>query len=243
MTYVSARRLYESKEYKNRFLSDVLPDKSWKGKSCFIIGGGPSLEKFNWKKLKGKRVIGVNRAYEKFDPTIIFSMDTRFLLWVKSKKYGDPAYGAFEESKAYKVWLLTYKATLPKDFFIVPVYKNYNQGHYAFTDSMNDGIGHGNNSGYGALNLAFCLKAKIIHLLGFDLKHTPAVDERGMAIKKSHWHTGHPMPQFEDDVVKFRHYYVRIADKIKKAGVKVINLNPDSALECFEKKHPDEIFN
>ncbi len=223
---------FGSEQLSNRFLYEVLPDKSWKGKPCFIVGGGPSLEDFNWSLLKGRRVIGINRVYEKFDPTIIFSMDTRFLRWIMDAKYGHEAVDAFLRSKAYKVWLCTYNCKLPEDIFILRVWKNYSQGFRAFPTIMREGIGHGNNSGYGALNLAVCLGASPIYLLGFDMKYADG---------KTHWHKGHPVPHRANTVQRFKQYFKMAAIKTKKMGIEVINLDPASALPYFPKKSFSEI--
>ena len=219
-------------ELTNRFLHEVLPDRSWKGKPCIIVGGGPSLADFNWNLLRGWRVIGINRVYEQFDPTIIFSMDTRFLRWIMDGQYGEKAREKFIASKAYKVWLCTYNCKLPDDIFIVRVWRTYSQGFRAFPPTMREGLGHGNNSGYGALNLAVCLRANPIYLLGFDMKH---VDE------KTHWHEGHPVPHKTDTVQKFMQYFQLAAIKTKEMGMEVINLNPDSALPYFPKRPYEEI--
>jgi hypothetical protein len=224
--------LYRSKEYGNPFIMEVLPDNSWKDKPCFIIGGGPSLKDFDWTKLKGKRTIGINLAYLKHDPTIIFSMDTRFLNWLEQKYYGPEALDLFWRSPAYRVWLATYVISLPGDIHLVKVYKNYNAGLRGFTWSMKDGIGHGNNSGYAALNLAVCLGANPIYLLGFDCSH-----ENG----KSHWHKGHPVKQSEVTVQKFIFYFEKASQLLKSKGIRVINLNPESGLNCFPKMDPGEI--
>ena len=178
-------------------------------------------------------------------------MDLRFLNWVLHKRYGDEATKQFDDSKAYKVWLTTNAnpVSLPGGVFIVRVKKSYDVGFKAFTFSMKDGLGHGNNSGYAALNLACCLGASPIYLLGFDMKHEPIkmkatqlsqVFQR-YQLKKSHWHNGHPSQQGEKDVKGFIQYYNQAAEKIKSHGIKVINLNPDSALDCFPKKDYQEV--
>lgn len=223
-------RLYRSEKFTNRHIAEVLPDQSWKGKPCFIIGGGPSLDRIDCSKLKGKRTIGINLAYQRVTPTIIFSMDTRFLNWLDHDFYGAAAKAAFWNSPAYKVWLTTYTQSLPERIFIIKVYKNYSAGLRAFTWSMMEGIGHGNNSGYAALNLAVCLGANPIYLLGFDCQH-----EEG----KSHWHKGHPVRQKESDVRGFIFFFSKIAPMLRAKGFQVINLNPNSALTCFPRKHPE----
>ena len=34
----------------------------WRGETCFIIGGGPSLADMDWNRLAGKRTIAINKA-------------------------------------------------------------------------------------------------------------------------------------------------------------------------------------
>ena len=243
MFYKPEKKLYQHPERTNRYLWEVLPDRAWEDKPCIVVGGGPALKDFDWSLLSGWRTIGVNRAFEKFTPTITFSMDTRFLMWVRSGRYGKDVAERFASLESYKVWLITYAASLPKDIFIVPAKGGYKEGHYAFVRKMTGGLGHGNNSGYGALNLAVCLGANPIYLLGYSMKHDVFVDKTGKSWGKSHWHNGHPMPQYESTVEKFIHYYDRVAPTIKKWGIKVINLSKkeDTSLKCFPIKDPREI--
>jgi len=224
--------LFRSDKFVNRFLWEVLPDGSWKNKPCFIIGGGPSLKDFDWSLLKGKRTIGINRAFEKFEPTIMFSMDMRYLKWVLNDKYGDAVRDRFFSLRSYRVWLCTYTVKLPDYIYIVKVYKHYRAGLRAFTNSLKDGIGHGNNSGYAALNIAACLGANPIYLLGFDCKFNNG---------RTHWHEGHPVPQSEKVVNDFVRFFEKAAPIIRAMGIKVINLCPESALNCFEKKPISEV--
>jgi hypothetical protein len=228
--------LFRSTSFTNRYLSEVLPDGSWRGHPAFIVGGGPSLAGFDFQRLRGKRSIGVNIAFHKFDPTIIFSMDTRCLNWILKGQYEATFPGIrerFEDTAAYKVWLLTYSASLPDNIFIVPVYGSYEAGLTSLTFDSKEGIGHGNNSGYAALNLALALKADPIYLMGFDCN-------RGTE-DKSHWHAGHPIPQNPKHLEGFIKRFQYAAPLIKKAGVRVVNLNPASALGCFEFGKIDEV--
>lgn len=227
---------FPSGELSNRFMYEVLPDRSWKGKPCVIVGGGPSLKDFDWSLLRGWRVIGVNRVYERFDPTVIFSMDTRFLRWILDGKYGHETAEKFASSRAYKAWLCTYNCKLPDDIFILRVWRTYSQGFRAFPDTMREGIGHGNNSGYGALNLAACLGASPIYLLGFDMKYGTQQSKA-----RTHWHEGHPITHRPDTVQGFVKYFQLAATRTKEMGLQVINLNPESALPYFPKKAFKEV--
>ena len=230
--------LFRSTLATNRALAEVLPDGSWAGHPAYIVGGGPSLEGFDFDRLRGRRTIGINVAFHKFDPTIVFSIDTRCLNWIL-KGFYEPTHpgllARFQKTTAYKVWLLTYTASLPADIFTVPVYQDYQTGMDALTFDSKDGIGHGNNSGYAAMNLALALGADPIYLLGFDCNRGPG--------DKSHWHAGHPIPQDPRHLLGFIQRFGAAAPKIKKAGRRVVNLCLTSALKCFEFGTLEEALN
>jgi hypothetical protein len=220
--------LFKSPTITNPLAVDVLPQGSWLNKPAFIIGGGPSLAGFNFERLRGRRTIGVNLAFYFFEPTIIFSMDTRFLNWITNGTYETKYPGCrekFRATAAYKIWLLTYTASLPDSILVAPVFRNYDHGRLHLSWVFRDGLGHGNNSGFGALNLALVLGANPIYLLGFDMKHEKT---------KTHYHAGHPLPQSPSQVAGFIQPFDRSADEIKKRGIRVVNLNRGSALRSFE---------
>lgn len=230
--------LFQSRETTNRHFEEVMPEGAWHHHPAFLIGGGPSLRGFDFSRLRGRRTIGVNIAFHAFDPTIIFSMDTRCLNWILNGTYDRGNYpglkNKFLHSIAYKVWLLTYTASLAEEIFFVPVHHDYQSGLSAFTFHYRDGLGHGNNSGYGALNLAAILGANPIYLLGFDCNRTPDA---------SHWHAGHPVPQNPKHLDSFIPRFEKAAPELKAAGVRVVNLNPASALRCFEFGSIEEALN
>jgi len=80
---------YLQPSIKGNFLYDFLPDGAWTGRRCFIIGGGPSLKGFNFSRLKGELVIGINRAFEFCDCDIIFAMDAQVHTYIMSGKFGE----------------------------------------------------------------------------------------------------------------------------------------------------------
>lgn len=224
--------LYKSPTINNPELSTVLPEGSWDGRPAVIVGGGPSLAGFDWNRLRRYRTIGVNLAFKFFDPTVSFSMDTRFLKWMQDGLYGPGVWERFMTRPAYRAWLLTYTATVPKGIHVIKVFKNYRWGLDHMSFSMADGIGHGINSGFGALNLAVVLRANPIYLLGFDMKHSPTGE--------SHHHGGHPRKQNPEVLLRFRAIFEAQAPALIKRGIRVINLNPESALRCFEFSTPEE---
>ncbi len=201
---------------QGRMLHDILPDGSWKNQQCFIIGGGESLKGFDFSKLKNELVIGVNRAYEAMDCTINYSMDNNLYNWIIGEALGKKAKRKFEDFKGIPVWLDSAGYDYPNGIFIL----NKLDGHknnYA----MRDGLRAGSNAGFGALNLAICLGANPIYLLGFDMEG-------------KWWHDGYPEEHGDTIYTKYMFDFKELAPRLEKKGVRVINLNPESKLRCFK---------
>jgi len=206
---------------KGRMLYDVLPDGTWRGQRCFIIGGGESLKDFDFSKLKNEMVIGVNRAYEKMDCMVNFAMDNDLYGWITNGKLGAEAKKKFEDYKGYPVWLDSIGYNYPQGIFILNKSESRNLGN-----NMKDGIMGGTNSGFGALNLAVYLGANPIYLLGFDMK--------GKDGKQVNWHNEYPEKQGEKVYKAFINDFNRVAPELKKRKIQVVNLNDESELKCFE---------
>lgn len=200
---------------------DVLHDNIWQGSPCFIIGGGESIkdQKIDLSRLQGHLTIAINKSFmtEAFDPTIIYSMDGRFWMWVEKGTLGNDVLDKFLKSEALKVWLFNKDVPLPPDIFRVA-----NSGPRVWGNSLREGIG-GTHSGFGALNLAIHLGASPVYLLGYDMK--------GKNGKQTWWHGKYPTIQAES---VFLNYKKLIEAHAANCKGRVVNLNPDSALKCFK---------
>lgn len=157
--------------------------------SVYIIGGGPSLENFNFSKLEEKDVITINKSIYSYQNCKYFiTMDHSFLM--KQDKVSKhlksfpatkifianlcPEYlieknGRFVDTR----WNLIYKLNA---FDMIIKSRNIENFGFDFNNFSN-----GNNSGYCAIQLAIILGYKEIHLLGFDLDTTD----------KTHYHGGY----------------------------------------------------
>lgn len=95
------------------------------------------------------------------------------------------------------------------------------------------------SSGAAAINFATLAGAKKIYLLGFDMK----ADGQG----RTHWHrTNTPVyarPTNEEAFNNFLRTFPIIKRDADKMGVEIINVNPDSALDVFEKVSFQEVIN
>jgi hypothetical protein len=200
---------------------EPLREGAWKGKRAFVVGGGPSLRGFDFSRLRGERIIAVNRAFE-FLPfaEILLSMDFRFFSDVRLTK-------EFQAFRGRKIWIDT------KGFPYKGVETLKSGPADGMTARFSEGIATGGNSGHAALNLALILGADLIYLLGFDFKH----GEDG----RTHFHPGYG---YVDRPGKLDEYLARLeaaAPAIRASGRSVINLSQDSALKGFETERFESI--
>ena len=86
------------------------------------------------------------------------------------------------------------------------------------------------NAGGGAIDLAVHFGCKRILLLGYDMRP----DKSGV----THFHSGlpnYPQPTRDSVFARFLKAFPHIRDQAVERGIEILNVNPDSALECFPK--------
>jgi hypothetical protein len=221
--YTNLEALYNNYYRK---IVQVLPNGAWKGKRCFILGGGESLKGFNFNRLDGELTIGINRVFEAYYPTVLYSMDIRFYSWVVDyhldKFSGTKVAEQYKNYRGIKAFLCPLN---PFDFKDDDVYLVRRTLEECVSYDLNEGVYGGNNSGFGALMLAIALRANPIYLLGYDCK----------MIKHSHWHNGYP-GQIDTVLANKLKSYKELLEKFAhliKGDTDIVNLNPDSAVTCF----------
>ena len=218
-------RLNRNKSCRAPNITEILSNNVWKSKTCFLIGGGPSLKDFDFGPIKNELTIGVNKSFIRFPTTINYAMDWRFYNMVTSDDLR-------QQWAAYKGIKLFLKRSA-KSKFNDDVYVVNSLPKKGLSLDLHQGIWGGNNSGFGALMLAICLGATRIGLLGFDLK----IRVKAGKIE-THFHGGYGLGRetnFQSKLDKFKKCFDEFSSVITKQGINVVNLNLDSALECFPK--------
>jgi hypothetical protein len=185
------------------------------------VGGGESLKGFNFSSLDRELTIGINKSFIYYDSSLLFFSDSNFYNLVML----DESLAALWNKSA------TPKTTVapmePNRIFPdVNVIRRTNELELPY--DLNEGINVWNNSGFGALVLAYLLGANPIYLLGFDMK----------CIHATHWHCGYTGQTVEDQNRRMHAFMMPFAfnsEEFKRRDVHIVNLNPDSALTCFHK--------
>lgn len=204
-----------------KVFADFMPNGAWEGRRCFIIGGGPSVKGMDLSLLDGELTIGINRAYELLYPTILFGVDGQLFGWAELGQLGEDSKKKFQEYAGFKVWMALHKL-YPNDIYLVE--PDTADGYRVGTTAK---LAFKNNSGYGAINLAAALGANPIYLLGFDMHG----DRHG---KQKWWHDGYPVDYGEGVYKRYIKELTNFAPVLHERGFRVVNLNPKSALRCFE---------
>mgnify|MGYP003122516323 CR=1 FL=1 len=185
----------------------------FKDKTIYIIGGGPSLENFDFNKLAGHVTIAINKAIIFHNiADVLYWTDTRFYTWYKNE---------VDNYKGLK-FSLTAGSQYTDDVNILKKGKVYGLE----TDPQT--LAHGNNSGYAAINLAYHLGAKRIILLGFDMGSNSA---------NTHFHDGYPARAAPNSMYeeKFIPGFNQLNLELKDSGVTILNASPTSKLRVFPK--------
>jgi len=171
-------------------------------------------------------VIAINRAFLDcpFADLMFFMDKNTFYKWVMEGKLGDVTKQAFINFKGIKVFL--YQNYDIPDVKYVP-----RAGQRGIPISLEDGIYHGAHSGYGALQIAICLQANPIYLLGYDFKHE--ISEEGEEVTS--YHGAYPVKAPETATHSFMKGLIELSVSLSVTGhpVRIVNLNRDSALRCF----------
>lgn len=218
-----------------------IPSGLWKGGDVWILGGGSSITKqFEipdsvvedvkngklplsayspyMKAIHKKHVIGINVAY-------------KIGSWIDIVAFCDKKF--FQEHEKKLKEFKGVKAGITVSCKDVDWVKYVRRDHRRLGISDEPSMVSWNlNTGSAAIDLAVKLGAKRIFLLGFDMKRLE---------DKTHWHKeygkGKPRrsPINHPPFAKHLQGFPAIAEDIKKYGVSIYNVSPESAIKEFPK--------
>tara|TARA_R100000544_G_C2210081_1_gene51435 strand:+ start:54 stop:851 length:798 start_codon:yes stop_codon:yes gene_type:complete len=187
--------------------------RKFEGETIYIIGGGPSLKNFDFRRLSGCKTIAINKSlFFHSQADAVYWTDTRFYTWYKND---------IDNYKGLK-FALKPGSQYTSDINILKKGKPYGIEEDPQT------LAHGFNSGYAAINLAYHLGAKRIILLGFDM---------GNDGKFTHFHDGYPTRATGDRMYidKFLPGFKQLKEELDNFNITILNASPYSKLTTFPK--------
>lgn len=186
-----------------------------------LIGGGPSAEDLDTSRLKGLR-IGINDAAFHKPCDVFFTNDHGYALRIRQQIEGFPGPRHLAVRQRFFERFRNWDAT---------IWRRVDQIEPA-TRSVELSSGPAGTpgcSGYVAINLAAQLGAKTVLLFGYDFHPVYRC-----------FFSPDPYPRISvpEVVESFR----KVAPWYKRRGVRVLNANPDSAIDAFPKITHEEAF-
>jgi len=230
-----------------------------KGKRCFIIGNGPSLNKLDLTLLKEEYTFGVNAIYLNYDnmlfhPTYYVVEDN---LVAEDRKEEINTY----KGPKYKFFGNYFRSTLKadQDTIFINLLRNYadEKRFPLFPKNSIRKLGVGGSVTYVCLQLAYYMGFKEVYMIGFD--HNYKIPKS--ALISNIRATGFDITSTENDVNHFHKDYFgkgyrwhdpnvermeigfKKADEVfKKNGRKVFNATFGGKLDAFERVNYDNLF-
>lgn len=218
------------------------------GREIFIVGGGHSLQSFDFERLANKNTITINKSmFDVPHPDYMITMDFTFINKVGISRFDSinttkvfvanfvPAYMEYVKGR-----IIDTRHGLIYDLhdFDLIIKCNYETGFgFSFREFR-----HGNNSGFCALQLAVLLGYDTIYLLGIDLN----LNGQSLTTGKSHYHDGYG-ESLKSFNTKLQQYYENFAVglsqiKASRPGIKVYSCSNISRLnQVIPYKMIDEV--
>jgi hypothetical protein len=208
-------------------------------RTCVVVGGGPSLQGFDFNSLKTHSVVAINQAIFRIPFADYFiTMDYTWLIKSKVNVSGDQR-RYFESRPAHKYFVLA----LGEDRLERIDEKHYRDSKYNLVYDLSvfdtvirpvqyGGMGstlsdfhYGSDSGYSAIQLAFVLGYNPIFLLGFDFRSLE---------NTTHFHNDYVLnttqEAYQGKLDEFLIPYPQGLEELRKQGVEVYSSSHFSKL-------------
>lgn len=192
---------------------DVWPD--WIGREVVVLGSGASAASIA-PYVDGRfPIIATNLSFRLVDSDcVLYAADAGFWL-------------AYPDARMHPGLKLSASVRAQQYCPAVRLVDIHSEHRLTMCEGPVGVIGHGGNSGFQAVNLAVQFGARRVFLAGLDYCGT-------------HWHDDHPAQLRNPDAERLNTWAATFdsqADLLRKWGVSVVNLSPNSALRNY--RHED----
>ena len=231
------------KRYKEKLLS--LKDIH-KGKRCFIVGNGPSLNVNDLEKLKGEICFGTHRIYNIFDktdwrPTYYCAQDYNLV-----RSSIDDIKRLDAEIKFIAMLQNQRYPSISNATFIKMVCERFYPDLPKFSEDLaQDGIYEGFTVSYMCLQIAVYMGFSEIYLLGVDHSYSKVMLPNGEVLSATnvddHFSENDKLENIPQ-LYKSTLAYKKANCYAKENGIKVLNATRGGELEAFERVDFDSLF-
>jgi hypothetical protein len=222
-----------------------------KGRRCFIIGNGPSLNKVDLTHLKNEITFGVNGIYLNYDKMGFYStyyvIEDYLIAEDRSKEIN-----AIEQSFKFIPSYLDYILKRNHNSANFNAFINYREEPFSprFSENCSRRISVGGSVTYMCIQLAYYMGFTEIYLVGFDHNYSKLDKEIDSVITNLDKDQNHFTPNYyrkgerlhDPNVERMEKGFFKANQFLTKHGVKIYNVTPGGHLEVFERKDFDKIF-
>lgn len=222
-------RLVGKREIQNDLISpaeELFPENCWKGERVFVVGGGQSLRGFPFRRLKGEKVIAINRSHECGHASMVVTGDR---LWLESNMPCEDLSKTIPVVYAYRPDAPVVKRKILR--LTRPIHATPCATQTLWGRNYREGLSPG-CSGIRAANLACILGASKVYLLGIDMVGGPS--------RHKWWHGGYRRKTKEQHYHIFKEHWVKAILQARSEGLeddRIVNLSLISKLEIFPKQN------
>lgn len=235
-------KLAKENDYKSLFAS---MKASKKGKRCFIIGNGPSLQVHDLEMLKNEDSFAANEIHRcftktKWRPTYYLIMD----------RYSKSTPEEIKDIECKFCFLGSYywchNNVLRNNAICLFQHYNMNDNQYEFSSDISKYIIVAPTVSYASMQIAAYLGYSEIYLLGFDHNYSFEFDRKGKVIQtgqnSTHFYKDDIAEDIIGDVWGMTKAYETFRDYAETNGIKVYNATRGGKLNVFNRIDFDSLF-
>jgi hypothetical protein len=206
-----------------------------KGHPIYVIGGGSSLEGFDFSKLENKITIGCNKAAFQANTKYAAFFDKPFLRKYRQEleEFNGLVFTRADRYIRLSRGNIIYCRIWIGDKNQMKSLRKSKPLPLGVSERFEDGVSTGGNCGFFALTLAYLLGGNPIYLLGMDMKFGEG--------KRKYFYEGKDEAGGEDQYKHMRQAFEYGAKVFERWGIKVYNCSSISKLVNYEKISLDTI--
>lgn len=218
---------------------------SKKGKRCFIIGNGPSLNTKDLDLLAKEDSFGVNEIHRCFSETIW--RPTYYLIMDRYSKSTPEEIRDIEcQTLFLGSYYWRYNKVLRTDAICLHQKYYMNNNNFKFSSDISKYIVNAPTVSYAAMQVAAYLGYSEIYLLGFDHSYSFEFDKNGKVIKtneqNTHFYKDDKAEDIIGDVWGMTKAYEAFRNYAIANNIKVYNASRGGKLNVFERINFDTLF-
>ena len=235
------------KIYKERGYDKLFADwkNSKRGKRCFLIGNGPSLNVEDLEKIKNEDCFGVNEIYRIFPHTT-----WRPKCITIKDRYTKSTPENIRDIDCQLVLLgdyyWRYNPVLREDAICVREKYSFNSSKYNFSDDLRNGTYSAPTVAYMAMQIIAHFGYSEVYLLGFDHSYAFEFDKKGRVVNtgkdNAHFFKDDKASDIIGNVWGMTKAYEAFKEYADANGIVVKNATRGGKLEIFERVDFDSLF-